>query len=84
MIFHQKIPVVIIKNFPEGKKEKRTYLSHGINCAQPQFVLEIIPLHQSYTVLSRSRTLQFNSTLDHVVNDTLGNWSLGGVIEEDS
>jgi hypothetical protein len=42
---------------------------HGIDCAFPQLMLQIIAFHKPNAVFTRRRALELNGALDHIVDD---------------
>lgn len=46
----------------------KTYLSHQIDSAAANFMLEIIPLDHANAVLARGRTFHLDSAFDHAMD----------------
>lgn len=61
-----------------------TYLSHQVDGATANFMLEIIALDHSNTVLAGSCTFHFDGAFDHTVDKVLCETVFLVVIEDDS
>ena len=59
-----------------------TYLSHSIDCGLPNFMRQVIPFDESYTMLPSHCTFHIDCTINHSVHDILDYLSLL-VVEED-
>ena len=58
------------------------YLSHQIDCGLAKLVLQIIPLYHTYTVLACGSAFHFYCTLDHVMDQILGDIVLFVVVQQ--
>lgn len=61
-----------------------THLSHQINRSAAHFMLQIVPLDQSNTVLASGCTLHLNSAFDHAVDEVFCEAMFLVIIEKNS
>jgi hypothetical protein len=85
-VFHLFVALIVSTRALNGREKCRirsTYLSHQINSRLPNFVRQVIALHQSNAVLSCRCAFHLDRTLDHAVHQRVRNTVLSFVVQDD-